>query len=69
LKRLIQRYLETLEFYKPGGPIFVIFGGPFYGPVNEDVLTKGATAVYAKQQGAAMVLLEVRYFGKSRPTS
>jgi len=61
--------LENLEFYKPGGPIFLVFGGPIYGPVNADVLTKGATAVKAKKQGAAVVLLEIRYFGKSRPTS
>jgi len=60
--------LENLDLHKPGGPVFLIFGGPLYGPVSADVLTKGATAMKAKIQGAAVVLLEIRFFGKSRPT-
>jgi len=61
--------MENGEYFKPGGPIFISFGGtPIYAKVSEEAVTKGSMVHHAKEQGAFIVQLEARYFGKSRPT-
>jgi hypothetical protein len=65
----MQRYLESKEHFKPGGPIFIGFAGPPYAPLLPVSLQKGSMVDYAKEQGAALILLEARYYGESRPTS
>ncbi|XP_035709622.1 putative serine protease F56F10.1 isoform X2 [Folsomia candida] len=63
-----QRYLENRQFFKPGGPIFVYYGGPTHSPFSPTVLQTGSMTTYAKEQGANLVALESRYYGRSRPT-
>jgi len=64
----LQRYLENGEYFKPGGPIFIAYGGAFYGKVSPEAVTKGSMVHHAKEQGAFIVQLEARFYGKSRPT-
>jgi len=61
-----QRYWVSWEFFKHGGPVFIMIGGE--GEENPAWLKAGALAEYAKQYGAAMFILEHRYYGHSRPT-
>nr|KYP36933.1 Thymus-specific serine protease [Cajanus cajan] len=59
-----QRYYEFLDYFRiPDGPIFLVIGGEgtCYGIANDYL------AVLAKKFGAALVMLEHRYYGKSSP--
>jgi len=60
-----QRYWSNLEHYKEGGPIFLHIGGE--AEANPKWLTYGLWSTLAEQHGAAMFLLEHRYYGQSKP--
>ncbi|CAO1329149.1 unnamed protein product [Diamesa hyperborea] len=61
-----QRYFVNEEFYKLGGPVFLMIGGE--GAISEKWMTKGAWMKYAKQFNAICFQVEHRYYGKSHPT-
>lgn len=61
-----QRYWIRLDYYKPGGPVLLMIGGE--GEANVAWMGAGSWTVYAEREGAAMVMLEHRYYGHSRPT-
>ncbi|KAJ8664614.1 hypothetical protein QAD02_006276 [Eretmocerus hayati] len=62
-----QRYFMNKDFYKKGGPIFLMIGGE--GPASGKWMDEGAMIEYAKQFGAMCFLLEHRYYGESHPTT
>jgi len=61
-----QRYWINWKHYKPGGPALLMIGGE--GEANPAWLEAGSWTKYAEDEGAAMLLLEHRYYGKSHPT-
>ena len=61
-----QRYWINWRHYRPGGPTLLMVGGE--GEANPQWLEAGSWLDYAQAEGAAMVLLEHRYYGKSHPT-
>ena len=61
-----QRYWINWRYYKPGGPALLMIGGE--GEANPQWLEAGAWLDYARAEGAAMLLLEHRYYGNSHPT-
>ncbi|CAL8112808.1 unnamed protein product [Orchesella dallaii] len=62
-----QRYVTSYRFYRLGGPVFIYLSGP--GPeLSVDDVESGAIAAYAEEQGAFVIGLEHRYYGKSKPT-
>lgn len=64
----VQRYVTSYRFYRLGGPIFLYLSGPGPELTLTDIET-GAIAQYAEEQGAFVIGLEHRFYGKSRPTS
>ncbi|KAH7708094.1 Protein PCP-3 [Aphelenchoides avenae] len=62
-----QRYFVNDKYYKPGGPIFLIFGQE--GPSGEgEILYEPLPEVtWAKKLNAMIFSLEHRFYGKSRP--
>ena len=61
-----QRYFEDLSLWRgPGYPVFLALGGegPEYGAPD------GLQRELAEQHGAALITLEHRFYGKSRPTA
>ena len=58
---------NSFEFYEEGGPVFIQIGGE--GEASPFWLTYGAWIEWAKEQKAALFILEHRYYGKSHPTS
>ena len=61
-----QRYWVNWAHYTPGGPALLMIGGE--GEANPAWMEAGAWTTYAKETGAAMLLLEHRFYGKSHPT-
>lgn len=61
----IQRYFLNNATYRPGGPIFLMLSGE--EEANPTWLADGAWTEYGEVHGALLVLLEHRYYGKSRP--
>ena len=61
-----QRYFLSKKHYQEGGPTLLMIGGE--GAANPAWMGAGSWDEYAKQEGAAMVLLEHRFYGQSRPT-
>eukprot|EP00092_Neocalanus_flemingeri_P028013 GFUD01030416.1.p1 GENE.GFUD01030416.1~~GFUD01030416.1.p1 ORF type:complete len:490 (+),score=98.51 GFUD01030416.1:89-1558(+) len=61
-----QRYWINWKHYKPGGPALLMIGGE--GEANPAWMEAGSWLKYAEDEGAAMLLLEHRYYGKSHPT-
>jgi len=61
-----QRFWENMEHYVPGGPAFIMIGGE--GEASPGWLNYGQWYKWAKENGAAMFLLEHRYYGQSQPT-
>jgi pimeloyl-ACP methyl ester carboxylesterase len=61
-----QRYSENLEFYVEGGPVFIMIGGE--AEASWGWLKYGQWFKWAQQHGAAMFLLEHRFYGASAPT-
>ncbi|XP_003968827.2 thymus-specific serine protease [Takifugu rubripes] len=62
-----QRYFLSQAFYKPDGPVFLMIGGE--GPANPAWMQYGTWLTYAEKLGALCLMLEHRFYGKSRPTS
>ena len=61
-----QRFWSNWDNYVEGGPAFIMIGGE--GEANPRWLTYGQWSEWAKENGAAMFLLEHRYYGQSKPT-
>ncbi|XP_008307002.1 thymus-specific serine protease [Cynoglossus semilaevis] len=61
-----QRYFVNGNFYKPGGPVFLMIGGE--GPANLAWMQTGTWLTYAEKMGALCFMLEHRFYGKSHPT-
>ncbi|XP_050530554.1 putative serine protease K12H4.7 [Daktulosphaira vitifoliae] len=61
-----QRYQINTEYYKEGGPIFLMIGGE--GEISALWMTNGAWINYAKEFNALCIQLEHRFYGKSHPT-
>ncbi|KAK8788222.1 hypothetical protein V5799_022004 [Amblyomma americanum] len=62
-----QRYFVSDEFYRPGGPVFLLFGGE--GAASAKWLTAPThIMLLAKKYGALVFQLEHRFYGLSRPT-
>ncbi|KAL3198986.1 hypothetical protein MRX96_044186, partial [Rhipicephalus microplus] len=62
-----QRYFVSDEFYRPGGPVFLLFGGE--GTASAKWLTAPThIMLLAKKYGALVFQLEHRYYGLSWPT-
>jgi len=62
-----QRYFSSFQFYEEDGPVFIQIGGE--GAASDGWLDYGAWIEWAKEQKAALFILEHRYYGKSHPTS
>ena len=58
---------SSFQFYEEGGPVFIQIGGEGPG-ISDHWLTDGAWIEWAKEQKAALFILEHRYYGKSHPT-
>lgn len=61
-----QRFYTNKDYYKPGGPVFLMIGGE--GEATADWMVKGAWIQYAKEHNALCFQLEHRFYGKSHPT-
>ncbi|XP_064470915.1 putative serine protease K12H4.7 isoform X2 [Ornithodoros turicata] len=63
-----QRYYINKQFYRKGGPVFLMLGGE--GEAIRQMLTAGKLMMMtlAEKYGALALLLEHRYYGQSRPT-
>ena len=64
--RWSQRYWENLEVYRGEGLAFLHIGGE--AEANPRWLDYGAWYKWAQENGAAMFVLEHRYYGQSKPT-
>ncbi|XP_031831625.1 putative serine protease K12H4.7 [Nomia melanderi] len=62
-----QRYFVNGDYYKKGGPVFLLIGGE--GPASAKWMVEGQWIEYAKEFGALCFQVEHRYYGKSHPTS
>ncbi|KAI1169409.1 peptidase S28 [Nemania serpens] len=63
-----QRYWFDAQYYKPGGPVIVLFGGETDGSDRLPFLQKGIVYQLAKATNGLGVILEHRYYGSSIPT-
>merc|ERR1711983_477966 len=61
-----QRYWVNLEHYVKKGPAFIMIGGE--AEANPSWMKWGQWYKWAEENGAAMFLLEHRYYGQSHPT-
>jgi len=61
-----QRFWENMEHYAVGGPAFIMIGGE--AEASPGWLNYGQWYKWAEENGAAMFLLEHRYYGQSHPT-
>jgi len=62
------RYWFDAQFYKPGGPVFVLAGGETSGEDRLPFLEQGIVYEVTKATGGLGVILEHRYYGTSYPT-
>ncbi|XP_076248423.1 putative serine protease K12H4.7 [Calliopsis andreniformis] len=62
-----QRYFMNGDYYKKGGPIFLMIGGE--GTATAKWMMEGQWIEYAKEFGALCFQVEHRFYGKSHPTS
>ncbi|KAH7305959.1 serine carboxypeptidase S28-domain-containing protein [Stachybotrys elegans] len=61
------RYWFDAQFYKPGGPVFVLSAGETNGENRFPFMEKGIIYEIAKATGGIGVILEHRYYGTSIP--
>ncbi|VVC45214.1 Alpha/Beta hydrolase fold,Peptidase S28 [Cinara cedri] len=61
-----QRYQVNQEYYKEGGPVFLMIGGE--GPISKRWMVDGSWIEYAQEFNALSFQLEHRYYGSSIPT-
>jgi hypothetical protein len=62
-----QRYFVNDQYWKTDGPVFIQIGGE--GTADPIWMTEGQWITYARTHGALCVMLEHRFYGKSRPTA
>ncbi|CAK9833310.1 Putative serine protease K12H4.7 [Anthophora retusa] len=62
-----QRYFVNGEYYKKGGPAFLMISGE--ASANAKWMMEGQWIEYAKQFGALCFQVEHRFYGKSHPTA
>lgn len=62
------RYWFDAQYYKPGGPVIVLFAGETSGVGRLPFLQKGIVYQLAKATNGLGVILEHRYYGTSIPT-
>lgn len=62
-----QRFQFNFDFYKNGGPIFLLVVGPY--PISKNLLKYGDMADYAQKFNAMCIQLEHRYYGASFPVA
>ncbi|OAD55889.1 Putative serine protease K12H4.7 [Eufriesea mexicana] len=62
-----RRYFVNGEYYKKGGPVFLMISGE--GAATAKWMVEGQWIEYAKHFGALCFQVEHRYYGKSHPTS
>ena len=62
-----QRYFVNGEYYKKGGPVFLMIGGE--GTATAKWMVEGQWIEYAKEFGALCFQVEHRFYGKSHPTA
>uniref|UniRef100_G3U5I9 Serine protease 16 n=1 Tax=Loxodonta africana TaxID=9785 RepID=G3U5I9_LOXAF len=63
----LQKYYVNYNFYKPGGPVFLMIEGN--DPASIEWITRNFTWItYAQRLGALCILLEHRFYGDSQPT-
>ncbi|XP_003742341.1 putative serine protease K12H4.7 [Galendromus occidentalis] len=63
-----QRYMVNDEFYREGGPVFLLLGGE--GEASISWVEKNThVMLMAKKHNALVFQLEHRFYGQSRPTS
>ena len=62
-----QRYFVEEQFYRDGGPVFLMIGGE--GPANPAWMESGTWLLYAQKMGALCLMLEHRFYGQSHPTA
>lgn len=61
------RYFFDAQYYKPGGPIFVLLSGETSAVNRLGFLQKGIVNQVAKATNGIGVILEHRYYGTSHP--
>merc|ERR1719153_1872137 len=61
-----QRFWVNMDNYVEGGPAFIMIGGE--AEASPGWLNYGAWTTWAQEHGAAMFLLEHRFYGQSKPT-
>lgn len=61
-----QRYYVNPNYYKQGGPVFLLIGGE--GTAEAKWMAEGQWIEYAKQFGALCFHVEHRFYGLSHPT-
>ncbi|XP_043528385.1 putative serine protease K12H4.7 [Frieseomelitta varia] len=62
-----QRYFVNGEYYKKGGPVFLMISGE--AAAGSKWMKEGQWIEYAKQFGALCFQVEHRFYGQSHPTS
>ncbi|XP_064615454.1 putative serine protease K12H4.7 [Liolophura sinensis] len=62
-----QRYFISTQYYQDNGPVFLMLGGE--AEANPQWMVQGQWINYAASYNALILMLEHRYYGKSRPTS
>ncbi|ESO86391.1 hypothetical protein LOTGIDRAFT_195134 [Lottia gigantea] len=61
-----QKYYVNDQYYRKGGPVFLMLGGE--GPLGPTWMVDGAWIDYAQAYNAMLFSIEHRYYGKSHPT-
>lgn len=64
-----QRYWVNTQFYKAGGPVFLLDGGETSGTDRLPYLSTGVAAKLANATGGLCLVLEHRYYGASIPVA
>lgn len=62
-----QRFVSDSQYYRAGGPIYVILSS--LGPISAYDLIETLIASVARTEHAHMFILENRYYGESIPTA
>lgn len=62
-----QKYFVNIEFYKVGGPVFLLIGGE--GAADAEMMVNAQWVEYAKEFQAMCFYVEHRFYGKSHPTA
>lgn len=63
---IFQRYFISSQYYQDDGPVFLMLGGE--AEANPQWMVQGQWINYASSYNALLLMLEHRFYGKSRPT-